>query len=202
MVGRPRKYKEKLQNISIALEPTLILKLEGEADEQGISRNEYFTSLIISSDKKLSQTLLKEYSLLKAALKQQQAITKTYMQELEKIQNKSMSDYLFEPIEDIPELNPLILQYKEQLLNNAQDNEKWKQGLLTEQPLTTKVLINNLADIILRNFTDEMLKQGKMIKQKKIILAVIKKKLFDLLSSFDVSKKPAVKKKGEEPIRN
>ena len=45
-MARPIKYKERMQNISIALEPSVIKWLEDEANKRHMSRNEYITFLL------------------------------------------------------------------------------------------------------------------------------------------------------------
>ena len=45
-MARPLKYKERVQNISIALEPNVIRWLEKEAYKKHMSRNEYIAHII------------------------------------------------------------------------------------------------------------------------------------------------------------
>ena len=181
MIGRPRKYKERIMPVSLALEPSLLQELSQKANDAELSRNEYITGLIVGSDKELAQTLIKEYSAMKQALARQQATTKNYAGELQKIRDNGMTGFIFEPLENIPELTPLIKTHKEHLLKNKKDNELWKKGLLLEQPISTKLLVEDLSRQIFNDFSDSMIKKGKMIKNKRFVLAVIKKELFEVL---------------------
>jgi hypothetical protein len=164
-MARPIKYKERLNVLSLALEPSLIEFLDEKSKELKISRNEYLTSLILSADKNLASSLIEEFKELKAIITKQALNISEYNKQLENLKNKSISRY-YTDIEDIPEIKEFL----------AKNNERIKSVIRNIQYFEKVEKINSLSSALYNEFELFILEnKGQMPKSKAIIINSIKK---------------------------
>jgi len=178
-MSRPIKYKERMQNISIALEPSVIKWLEDEADKRHMSRNEYITFLLISHDQKKSDFLISEIKKLKE-IKEEMRI---YSQQINTFYNSHEHEQkasFFEDIKEFPEIDEILNQekHKERL---------YYQFIQADNPEPLKYKIEGIVNSIFEDFKDLMITKGKIIKQNKSVKSQIKayitKRIYDKLRS-------------------
>ena len=172
MVGRPKKYKEKLQVISIALEPSFISVLEYKAKQQGMSRNEYITALLISADESTAKTLLTEFSELKRVIQDQHKTLKGYSEQLEKLGRLNMEQYLFKQISEREDLKELVLKHKERI----------QRALARDSEIPISERVEAIANDLFSEYELVQLKYGIMVTKKNEIKAVIKHLILSFLS--------------------
>ncbi len=172
MAGRPLKFKQKLQVISIALEPSFISFLEEKAKEQGRSRNEYITALLLSADKETGNLLIHHFSELKKVIEEQQKTIKQYNERLEKIGRLNIEQYLFKEISEREDLKQMVSENKERIIKVLKMD--------SEVPLTERV--DSLANELLKEYEMNKLKEGLFLKHKAEVKAVLKHFILSFLS--------------------
>jgi len=176
-MSRPLKYKERMQNISIALEPSVIKQLEEEAHERQMSRNEYINLLLLSHDQKKSDFLISEIKKLKELKEEMRLYSEQIMAFYD---DKKEEVSFFENVKEFPEIDEILNQekHKERL---------YYQFIQADNPEPLKYRIKGLVNFFYEDFKEQMIKKGKMIKENKEIKsqikAYIKKRIYDMLRS-------------------
>jgi len=174
-MARHIKYKERLNVLSLALEPSLIEFLDEKSKEMKTSRNEYITSLILSADKNLASSLINEFSELKAIITEQALNISEYNTQLENLKNKSISRY-YTDIEDIPEIKEFL----------EKNNERIKSVIQNIQYFEKVDKINSLSSALYNEFELFILEnKGQMPKSKAIIINSIKKHILSFQKSLN-----------------
>ena len=166
MVGRPRKYDEKLQIISIALEPTFISALEEEANAKGKSRNEYITALLISADKTLAKYLINKFDNLKNQIKTYSGMIQEFSDKMAKYQTKSLDSFLFDDLPNIPEIYFLFEKFADRI-----------DSAIRQKDIPEAYKIDNMSKWLFSEFQNIMLQKNKVVKRPSDVKACIKSRL-------------------------
>ena len=97
-MARHIKYNEKLQTLSIALEPSMIEYLRETANENNISLNEQITSLLLTSDKLLANSLIKKFNAIKKGVDKLNSsvgsVSEMVFKPLESFEDSDLTDVL------------------------------------------------------------------------------------------------------------
>lgn len=149
-MARPVKYKEKLQVMSVALEPSMIDYIKELANESNVSVNEQITNLILTSDKIMASDLIKKFHSLKDGINQ---LTSTMA---------SVSTMIFKPLEDFSDsdLDDVLNDFKGDVSNRD--------------------AINYAVTYLFSVYQDKKLVKNERIINSALVKLIIRKRLLQL----------------------
>lgn len=167
MLGRPRKYTEKLLSKSIAIPETTFKYLEDTCAENGFSFNELVISSLITRDKTKTDDLIYKINELNKNLSDSIKLSSEIKKGIGGV--KRIKVNIFSEFEDVPEIKSYIEKHELEILQDL------------KLPLYQKSGITLLADKYYRKMEEIALTQNKMMKEN-IAKQLIKKYLYEILN--------------------
>lgn len=165
MLGRPKKYTEKLLSKSIAIPESTFKYVEDVCIEKGFSFNEWVISSLINTDQTQTSDLILKINELNHNISESIKLNNEIKKNIGGV--KKIKVNIFSEFEDVPEIKEYMLKHKDEVLKQM------------ELPIYQKSGISLLADRYYRKIEELMLNKNVMLKEN-ITKQLIKKYLYEI----------------------
>lgn len=162
VLGRPKKYNERLINKGLALPESLEIYLKDLAEEKNTSFNELIIAYIISANKELHSQILKNMKELRESISQDIKINKELVS---KLKNTNIKFDLFSKIEPDEKVSKFIIRDKERICK------------LRDLGNT----IDKITDLVYMDLEKELIKEGQYIKKVNMTKLLIKQEVLNII---------------------